>query len=174
VAAAVAVVLVLTLGGSSSSSGPKAAVDKLLKADVNKDLSAAQAVTCDPLKSQVDQVLQDPDKSYTIGKSTEKGDSATVATTVVDSEGQSGNVLFLLQKQGGDWKVCDATQGEPRGQSGSNTPGPTDLPSGIPTDLPSGIPTDLPTGIPTDLPTLGGTGSVCVTPNGQSPICIPN
>jgi hypothetical protein len=174
VAAAVAVVLVLTLAGSSSSSGPKAAVEKLLKADVNMDLSAAQAVTCDPLKSQVDQVRQNPDKSYTIGKSTEKGDSATVAATVVDSQGQSGNVLFLLHKQGGDWKVCDATQG----QSGSNAPGttaPTDLPSGIPTDLPTGIPTDLPTGIPTDLPTIGGTGSFCVTPpNGQSPICIPN
>jgi hypothetical protein len=150
--AGIAVALILTLGSSSNSSdGAKAAVATLLKADVNKDLKTAQSITCDPLHSQIDEsFVQDPDKSYTIGKATQNGDSATVATTVVDSHNGSHNVVFDVRKQNGTWKVCDVSAGG--GGSGS-VPTPS-IPGG--TDFPS------------------GTGSFCITPSGSTPICIPN
>jgi hypothetical protein len=172
---AAAVVLVLLLGGSDSKSGPAAAVDKLLKADVKRDAKAAQAVTCEPLKSQLN--LSAPaDKSYKIGKTTEKGNSATVVATIVDSENKTSNVLFDVQKQGGTWKVCDGQDlgtgsgGGNSAGSSQNGPAGTGAPSGFPTDFPSGGIPSLPSGFPTG----GGTGSFCVTPNGASPICIPN
>jgi len=180
---AAAVVLVLLLGGSDSKSGPAAAVDKLLKADMKRDAKAAQAVTCEPLKSNIDATAP-ADKSYKIGKTTQKGDSATVLTTIVDSENKTSNVLFDVQKQDGTWKVCDgqAVGSGPGGGSGQSGPPGTGSSSGFPTDLPSGFPTDLPSGfpssgipsLPSGFPTGGGTGSFCVTPNGSSPICIPN
>jgi hypothetical protein len=174
IAAAVAVILVLALGGSDSKSGPTEAVDKLLTADVHNDLKAAQAVTCDPLKSQLSG--GDPDKSYKIGKTTQKDKSATVTATIVDSDNKSHGILFIVQKQDdGSWKVCDAESndsGSGGSSSGANGPGATDLPSGVPTDFPSGFPTDLPSGAGTDFPSGGGS-SICFTPNGQSPICVP-
>jgi len=176
---AAAVVLVLLLGGSDSKSGPSAAVDKLLKADVKRDAKAAQEVTCEPLKSQLD-LTADPDKSYKIGKTTQKGDSATVAATIVDSENKTGNVVFDVQKQSGTWKVCDAHDGGPGpspsggGSGGQNGPAVTGVPSGFPTDLPSGFPSGGIPSLPSGFPTGGGTGSTCFTPNGSSPICFPN
>jgi hypothetical protein len=176
---AAAVVLVLLLGGSDSKSGPAAAVDKLLKADVKRDAKAAQAVTCEPLKSQLN-LTAPADKSYKIGKTTEKGNSATVVATIVDSENKTSNVLFDVQKQGGTWKVCDGQDlgtGSGGGSSQTSSAG-TGAPSGFPTDLPSGIPTDFPSGgipsLPSGFPTGGGTGSICITPNGSTPLCIPN
>jgi len=175
---AAAVVLVLLLGGSDSKSGPAAAVDKLLKADVKRDAKTAQEVTCEPLKSQID-LSSNPDKSYKIGKTTQKGNAATVAASIVDSDNKTSNVLFDVQKQNGTWKVCNARDGGPGpggdtsggGGTGQNGPAPgTGAPSGFPTDFPSGGIPSLPSGFPTG----GGTGSFCVTPNGSSPICIPN
>jgi hypothetical protein len=150
--AGIAVALIVTLGSSNSSDGAKAAVDTLLRADVNKDLKTAQNITCDPLHSQIDEsFVQDPDKSYTIGKATENGDSATVATTVVDSDNSSHSVVFDVRKQNGTWKVCDVSAGGGGGSGSVPTPS---IPGG--TDFPS------------------GTGSLCITPSGSTPICIPN
>jgi hypothetical protein len=157
-AVGIAVALILVLGSSSNSSGgAKAAVDTLLKADVNKDLKTAQNVTCDPLHSQIDQsFVQDPDKSYTIGKATSNGKTATVASTIVDSQNTSHNVVFDVHKQNGTWKVCDVSEGGSGG--GGNTPGGASVPTpSLPTNLPG-----------------GGTGSFCITPDGSTPICIPN
>jgi len=178
VVAALAVVLVLALGGSSSKSGPSAAVDKLLKADVNHDVQAAQAVTCEPLKSHVPDILKDPDKSYKLGKTTQNGNSAKVAATVTDSENESGTVIFDVQKQSDAWKVCDYDTSGSGGGSGGGGGQATGVPTDLPSDLPSGFPTDFPSGIPSigpsDFPTDGGAGSsICFTPNGQSPICVP-
>lgn len=163
VAAGLAVALILTVGSSSGSSGgATAAVDTLLKADVNKDLKAAQNVTCDPLHSEIDQsFVQNPDKSYTIGKATQNGDIATVASTIVDSQNASHNVIFDVRKQNGVWKVCDVGE-RGTGGGGGSVPTPS-VPGG--TDIPS---------LPTNLPTGGGTGSFCITPDGSTPICIPN
>jgi hypothetical protein len=168
VVAGIAVALVLTLGGSSDSSGDaKAAVATLLKADVSKDLKTAQNITCDPLHSQINaSFVQDPDKSYTIGKATQNGDTATVATTIVDSENSSHSVVFEVRKQNGTWKVCDVSAGSSGG--GSNTPGGASVPT---PSIPTG--TDFPS-LPTDLPTGGATGSFCITPDGSTPICVPN
>lgn len=165
-AVGIAVALILVLGSSSNSSGgAEAAVDTLLKADVNKDLKTAQNITCDPLHSQIDQsFVQDPDKSYTIGKATSNGNTATVASTIVDSENTSHNVVFDVHKQNGTWKVCDVSED---GSGGGNTPGGASVPT---PSLPSG--TDFPS-LPTNLPG-GGTGSICITPDGSTPICIPN
>ena len=160
--AGIVVALILTLGSSSNSSaGPKAAVVTLLKADINKDLKTAQNITCDPLHSQIDaSFLQTPDKSYKIGKATENGDTATVASTIIDADNNTLNVVFDVQKQSGTWKVCNVSA------SGAGGGGSGSVPTGIPgTGLPS---------LPTDLPTGGGTGSFCITPNGSTPICIPN
>jgi hypothetical protein len=169
VVAGIAVALVLTLGGSSDSSGnAKAAVVTLLKADVNKDLKTARNITCDPLHSQIDEsFVQDPDKSYTIGKATQSGDSVTVATTIVDSDNSSHNVVFDVRKQNGTWRVCDVSAGG-SGGGGSNTPGGASMPT---PSIPTG--TDFPS-LPTDLPTGGITGSFCITPDGSTPICVPN
>ena len=48
------------------------------------------------------------------------------------------------------------------GGGGGSVPTPS-VPGG--TDIPS---------LPTNLPTGGGTGSFCITPDGSTPICIPN
>ncbi len=174
VAAAVAVILVLTLGGGGSKSGPAAAVGKLFKADLDNDVAAQKALVCDPTSVSDG---SDGLKSYKVGKSSEKGDSATVAVTATfdGSAGENGpsagtfNLLVVTEKREGAWKVCDLKQANP--SSGGNAPsGSATLPSGLPTDLP----TDLPSGLPTGEPT----GSVCITPPTSlpdaTPICIPN
>lgn len=154
VAVGLAVALILTIGGSNdSSAGAEGAVDVLLKADVNKDLKAAQNVTCDPLHSEIDQsFVQNPDKSYTIGRATQNGDTATVASTIVDSQNASHNVVFAVRKQSGAWKVCDVSEARPGGGNAPSGGGSVPTPS-----VPG-----------------GGTGSLCITPDGSTPICIPN
>jgi hypothetical protein len=156
--AGIAVALILTLASNGNSSDDaKAAVAILLRADVNKDLKTAQNITCEPLHSQIDDsFVQNPDKSYKIGKATANGGTATVASTIVDAENNSLNVVFDVQKQNGTWKVCNISEAG-AGGGGSNVPGGTDIPS-----------------LPTGLPTGGGTGSFCITPNGSTPICVPN
>ena len=155
--AGIAVALILTLSSNNSSGNATTAVAILLRADVNKDLKTAQNITCEPLHSQINEsFVQNPDKSYRIGKATENGDTATVASTIVDANNNTLNVVFDVEKQNGTWKVCNVTEGG-AGGGGSGVPGGTAFPS-LPTGLPSG----------------GGTGSFCITPNGSTPICVPN
>ncbi len=160
IVAAVAIVLVLVMGGSSKS-GPAAAVSKFLKAAQNNDANAARDVTCDPLHSQINGNSDTKIKSFKVGDGKQNGNSATVPFTVTSADGDERGVASV-QRQGGTWKVCDITE-TGSGSGGGTAPGtgsaslpsglPTDLPSGFPTDLPSGFPTDFPTDLPTDFPT---------------------
>ena len=197
--AAIAVVLVLVMGGSDKKSGPSAAVEKYVQAGRNHDLAAATAVSCGALLKELTDIQQQGQdaqqqatktglKSYKIGKTQQNGDSAHVlAQLTYDGSGGEGNppagtfsVDYTTQKEDGKWKVCDVKQTSDSGGSGGGggVPGQaTESGSGpgnpVPTGLPTGLPSDFPTGLPTGLPTGGGTGSFCVTPQGASPICIP-
>ena len=134
---------------------PEQTVRRLLQAAKDKDLQTAKDLTCDPLHSQIHDA---PDvSSFTVGKATISGDSATVPFSVV-SDGDSENDVADVKHQDGTWKVCNFS-------SADSTDGPGS--SGEPTD-PG---TDFPTDFPTDLPSP--TGSFCITPNGSTPICIP-
>lgn len=161
--AGIAVALTLSLGGGGSSGGsgagavdPTAAVETLLKADVNHDMKTVQDITCDPLRRDLN--AYSGDKSYTIGRAVENGDTATVWAKIVNSENDELTIRFGVRKHGGTWKVCDDPVENVPVESGES-PAPSDVPRG--TDLPS---------LPTNLPT----GTLCVTPEGSSPICIPN
>lgn len=65
-----------------------------------------------------------------------------------------------MQKQDGDWKVCDFHDASDSSGGGSADP------SGFPSDRPS----DFPTG--SDFPS-SSESSICFTPNGSTPICVP-
>ena len=141
--------------GGQSDNGPEQTVRRLLQAAKDKDLQTAKDLTCDPLHSQIHDA---PDVgSYTVGKATINGDSATVPFSVV-SDGDSENDVADVKQQDGSWKVCNFSTEDSTDQPGS---------SGEPTD-PG---TDFPTDFPTDLPSP--TGSLCITPQGSTPICIP-
>ena len=177
--AAIAVVLVLVMGGGSkSSNSPKDVADRFFKADTARNIKGMQDLSCEPLLSRLKGDASDSfgDKSYKLGDAKENGDSAQVGVNVVDPDGHADDIVLQMNKQDGKWKICDIAKGTVSGGGGSpgastDTAGgqATGVPTGLPTDFPTGLPTD----IPTDLPTGGGTGSFCVTPNGSSPICIP-
>ncbi len=114
---ALALVLVMTLGGSKSSNDAKGVVDKLLQAAQHKDLKTAQSLTCDPLnKELVSSPLAGVTK-YQLGDAQEDGDSATVPITATVL-GEETNYTAAAQKQGGSWKVCNVEEGGPGAQSG--------------------------------------------------------
>ena len=164
--AVAAVVLVLALGASSDSTGPTAVVGKYLKAAQHNDVKTALAITCDPLHGSISGDADAQIKSYKVGKSAEKGDSASVPFTVVDENGTEQGVA-QMKKQSGKWKICDISEG---GGSGGGTAGTG---TNVPTGLPSDFPTDFATDFPTDFPTGGAGGSLCITPPSGVPSGTP-
>jgi hypothetical protein len=176
VVAGIAVALVLVMGGSKSSSGAKGGakgdagaaqqnVQKALQALKDHDTTTAKSLLCAPLSDNVDKIPQVD--SFQVGSGSVSGSSGTVPFHVT-SNGKSYNEVAEVQKQSNTWKACDfrdANSGTGSGPAPSDTNPPTGLPTGFPSNLPSNLPTGLPTG--------GGTGSFCVTPQGSSPICIP-
>jgi hypothetical protein len=186
--AAIAVVLVLVMGGSDKKSGPAAAAQKYLDAGKSHNIAAAKAVSCGDLLDELNGTSgsggagQDL-KSYKLGKTQEHGTSAQVFVEVTLGAGGQDDpppgtypLVFTAQKQSdGKWKVCTLGQASGSGGGGNSAPAshPGNEATSVPTDLPSGLPSDFPTDLPTGLPTGGGTGSFCVTPQGSSPICIP-
>ena len=148
-------------GGGGDAAAAQDTVKRLLQAGKDRDLTTAKSLTCEPLASEIENVPAID--SFEVGTGSVTGSSGTVPFTVT-SEGSTYNEVADVKKTD-TWKVCDFHR--VGGSSDSGSPGPTD--SGLPT----GIPTDFPTDVPTDFPTGGGTGSFCVTPNGSTPICIP-
>ena len=110
VVGALALVLVLSLGGGKPSSDAKGTVDKLLQAAQHKDLKTAQSLTCDPLNKQLVASPLVAVTKYELGDAQESGDSATVAITATVL-GKEKNYTADAQKQGGSWKVCNLAEG---------------------------------------------------------------
>ena len=112
--------LVLVLGGSKSSSGPKDVADKFFKADIAKNVSAMKDLACDPIKSKINSNPSAAgDKGYKIGTVNENGNTAQVGVSLTDPDGKPADYTALLQKQSGKWKVCDLVAGSPsNGPSG--------------------------------------------------------
>jgi hypothetical protein len=148
-------------GGGGDAGAAQQNVQKLLQAAKDRDLTTAKSLSCAPLSDHLTEVP--PIDSFQVGSGSVSGSSGTVPFKVT-SEGKSYDEVAAVQKQSGTWKVCDFN--EAGGNTGSG-PAPSD------TNLPTGLPTNLPSNLPTGLPTGGGTGSFCVTPNGSTPICIP-
>ena len=149
-------------GGGGDAAAAQETVQKLLQAGKDRDLTTAKDLTCEPLHSQLESFPEI--SSFQVGAGSASGSSATVPFTVT-SEGKTTSNVADVQQQSGSWKVCDfhSASGGSGGSSGSGVPSsPTDFPTDFPTDVPSGFPTG------------GGTGSICLTPSGSSPICIPN
>jgi hypothetical protein len=143
-------------GGGGDAAAAEQTVQRLLQAGKDRDLDAARALSCEPLRSRIKDV---PDIStFTVGTGTASGTSATVPFTVT-SEGETIDEVADLQQQSGSWKVCDF-HGTDEDTGGG---------SGLPT-----LPSEMPTDSPTDLPSFPTSrGSTCFTPSGETPICIP-
>jgi hypothetical protein len=152
-------------GGGGDAGAAQQNVQKLLQAAKDKDLATAKSLSCAPLSGRLDQVP--PIDSFQVGSGTVSGSSGTVPFKVT-SDGKSYDEVAEVTKESDTWKVCDFHDA-----SGGTGSGPAPSDTNIPTGLPSGFPSNLPSNLPTGLPTGGGTGSFCITPNGSTPICIP-
>jgi hypothetical protein len=144
-------------GGGGDAAAAQQVVQKVLQAGKDRDLTTAKDLTCEPLHSEVESFPEI--SSFQVGAGNASGSSATVPFTVT-SEGKTTSNVAELQQQSGSWKVCNfhTDSGGSGGSSGSGVPSSS---------------TDFPTDIPSGFPTGGGTGSICVTPAGSTPFCIP-
>jgi len=152
-------------GGGGDAGAAQQNVQKALQAVKDHDTATAKSLTCAPLSDNLDKVP--PIDSFQVGSGTVSGSSGKVPFKVT-SNGTPYDEVADVQKQSGTWKVCDFHDAS---SSTGNGPAPSD--TNLPTGLPSGFPSNLPSNLPTGLPTGGGTGSFCITPNGSTPICIP-
>jgi hypothetical protein len=108
----VVVALVASGGGGGSgggASGPKEAVEALLKASQNQDLDAAKSALCrkDQAKKMVDDLSSIHVVSYRLGSVEKKSDYSVVHTSMVTTDKKDdydGEIPAV--EEDGAWKVC--------------------------------------------------------------------
>jgi len=96
-------------GGGGGGSGPKQALEKLLKASQDQDLDAAKSALCreDLSGDMMDTLVDVKVVSYTIGSVEEKDGYSIVNASVrtEDDEDESDGKVPVVQEDG-TWKVC--------------------------------------------------------------------
>lgn len=163
--AAIAIVLLLVLGGGDgpSSDDPAETVQSFLDAGKDRDCEQAMELLSADLRSDfgaecddqasgedLDDLGIDPDDfDYSVGEADIDGNRATVPVTITGTGFGDVTTDYGLTKQDGDW-VIDSFGGPEFDEVPEL---PDELPDDLFTGLPDGFPTDFLSDFPTELPT---------------------